>query len=220
MHIPDGIMAPPILALGWAATLVVAGLALQRLRVHMPEEYTPTLALLAAGLFVAQMLNFPILGGTTGHLLGAALVTILLGPAAGIVVLTVILLIQALLFSDGGILALGLNIANMALAGSLCASGAYRSLRRWNASLAAFAAAWASVVVPALLVAAELGASYALSHGGFGIPAVVAFPAMGLYHTLIGVGEGAITVGVLAYFDRAAPELRSLKKVGLFGVSA
>ncbi len=117
MHIADGIMAPPIWVLGYIIAVPVLAYAIRRTRDDLGEAQVPLLGVLAAGIFVAQMLNFPIGGGTTGHLIGAALAAILLGPYAMILIITVVLIIQALLFGDGGITALGLNILNMAIVG-------------------------------------------------------------------------------------------------------
>ncbi len=220
MHIPDGLMAPAVLVVGWILAVPVVALAVHRVGRYVDEEYVPVLALLAAGIFVAQMLNFPVVGGTTGHLVGAALAAILLGTAASVFILTVILVIQCLVFGDGGVLALGLNLLNMAVIGALAGGGVYALLRSRSLKLAAFLAAFLSVFLGALAAAAELGTSYALSGGAYGIPAVLAFPSMALYHVFIGIGEGVITFGVVVYLERVAPDLVAAKKVRLVGAPA
>ena len=217
MHIPDGLMAPVVIAAGWLLALPVVALAVRRVGRFVDEEQVPVLALLAAGIFVAQMLNFPVVGGTTGHLVGAALAAILLGSAPAVFVLTVILVIQCLVFGDGGVLALGLNLVNMAIIGSLVGGGVHRLLRNRRPPLAVFLAAFLAVFLGALAAAAELGVSYALSGGAYGIPAVIALPSMALYHVFIGIGEGVITLGVVAYLERAAPELVRAKKIRFAG---
>ena len=219
MHIPDGVMAPVVVGAGWVVALVAVALAVRRVGKHADEEYVPLVALLAAGLFVAQLLNFPIIGGTTGHLVGAALAAILLGPATSVVIFTVILIIQALVFGDGGLLALGLNLLNMGIVGSLVAWTVYRPLAKWNRNAAVFAASWLSVMAGALLAAAELGASYVISGGAYGVPPLIAFTAMGLYHAFIATGEGIITVGVLAYLSKVAPDVVAAKKIRFWGVA-
>ena len=211
MHIPDGIMAPAVIAAGWVVTVVAVSLAVRRAGRGLDEDALPTVALFAAGIFVAQLLNFPVAGGTTGHLVGAALAAILLGPAASVVAFTVILVIQALLFGDGGLLALGLNLLNMGVIGSLSAWAVYRVLGGWNRRAAAFAAAWISVFLGAMMAAVELAISYSLSPG-YGVPPLIAFSAMGFYHAFIATGEGILTVGILAYLARVAPELTRLRK--------
>ena len=217
MHIPDGLMTPVVVAAGWVLALPVVALAVRRVGRFVDEEHVPVLALLAAGIFVAQMLNFPVVGGTTGHLVGAALAAILLGPAPAVFVLTIILVIQCLVFGDGGVLALGLNLLNMAVIGSLVGWGVYRFLQPWRPKVAVFLAALLAVFLGALAASAELGVSYALSGGTYGIPAIIAFPSMAFYHLFIGIGEGIITLGVVAYLERVAPDLAGAKKIRFVG---
>ncbi len=217
MHIPDGMMTPVVLAAGWAVALVAVGLAVRKVGRFVEEEQMPLIALLAAGIFVSQMLNFPIIGGTTGHLVGAALAVILLGPATSVVIFTVILIIEAFLFGDGGVLALGLNILNMGVVASLVAWITYRGLRRRNETWAVLLASWASVFLGAVLAGVELGASYVLSDGTYGIPPIVAISSMALYHAFIGVGEAVITVGILTYLHRVAPDVIATKKIRFVG---
>lgn len=194
MHIPDGLMHPLLLALGWLIAVPALAIALRRLRGQMDAALVPRMALAGAGLFAAQMLNFPIAAGTTGHLVGTALATVLLGPAAAVTVVSTLIILQALLFGDGGLLALGLNLTNMAVVAALVAAAVHRVQ---DGRLGAGLAAWASVVAASLLCAAELGLSHALDPT-FGVATAVAVPLMGAYHALIGLGEAAITVAVLA----------------------
>jgi cobalt/nickel transport system permease protein len=210
-------MAPLIVAAGWACALVAVGLAVRRVGRHVEEDQMPLIALLAAGIFVSQLLNFPVVGGTTGHLVGAALAVILLGPATSVVIFTVILIIEAFLFGDGGVLALGLNMLNMGIVASLVAWISYKALRGRNETAAVIVASWLSVFLAAILAGIELGASYILSDGTYGIPPLVALSAMAFYHAFIGVGEAVITVGVLAYLHRVAPEVLATKKIRFLG---
>jgi len=188
------------------------GYAVRRVNQELTERQVPLMGVTAAFIFAAQMLNFTVAGGTSGHLLGGALAAILLGPWAGMLVLTSVLAVQALLFQDGGLLALGANILNMAIVGVLVGWLAYSALRRLMgdrpaASLAGgFVAAWLSVFVASLLAAAELAIS-GMSPWG------LVLPAMGSVHVLIGLGEGLITVGVLAFLSAARPDLIALNRV-------
>jgi cobalt/nickel transport system permease protein len=221
MHIPDGLMDPLVAGVGWAEFAAVAAVAVYMSGRRVKDKDLPRLAVLCAGIFVAQMLNFPVGGGTTGHLIGGALLAILVGPVVAIVGMTVILAVQALMFGDGGITAFGLNAVNMAIIAPLTGWGVYSLLRpllsrgrpedgkafTTGEAVAIGAGAWASVFVAASACAAELAVSYAVSSGAYGIAATVSIPAMLGYHAVIGVGEAIITVGVAAYVLLVAPEM-------------
>ncbi len=204
MHIPDGFLSVPVSIIFWIISILVIGYALKRVGADLGERQVPLMGVLAAAIFAGQMLNFTVAGGTSGHLIGAALATILLGPWAAMVTLTCVISVQALIFQDGGLLVLGTNIFNMAIVGVTVSFMAYYTIRRLlgDKSLglyaAGFAAAWTSVVVAALGTALELAFSGTS-------PANIAVPAMGFIHALIGIGEGLITVGALAFlrFSRA-----------------
>jgi cobalt/nickel transport system permease protein len=206
MHIPDGFISTGTAAATWLASAGSVGYAVRRVNRELNERQIPLMGVTAAFVFAAQMMNFTVAGGTSGHLLGGALVAILLGPWAGMLVLTSVLAVQALLFQDGGLLALGANVFNMAVVGVLVAWVVYTTLRRllgdrtWATMVSGFAAAWLSVFVASLVAAAELAISGTS-------PWLVALPAMGLVHALIGIGEGLITVGVLAFLRVARPDL-------------
>jgi cobalt/nickel transport system permease protein len=164
------------------------------------------MGVLAAAIFAGQMLNFSVAGGTSGHLLGAAIASILLGPWPAILVMTSVVSIQALLFQDGGILALGANIFNMAIVGVLVSNVVFTLLsnifrrRIWGYLLAGFMAAWASIFIASLACAIELSLSGTS-------PANLSIPAMGAIHALIGIGEGLITVGALSMIFAARKDL-------------
>jgi cobalt/nickel transport system permease protein len=206
MHIPDGFVSTGTAAATWLASAGSVGYAVRRVNRELNERQIPLMGVTAAFVFAAQMMNFTVVGGTSGHLLGGALVAILLGPWAGMLVLTSVLAVQALLFQDGGLLALGANVFNMAVVGVLIGWVVYTTLRRllgdrtWATMVSGFAAAWLSVFVASLVAAAELAISGTS-------PWLVALPAMGLMHALIGIGEGLITVGVLAFLRVARPDL-------------
>lgn len=209
MHIPDGFLNTGVSIAAWAGSAGGLGWALQRVNKTLGERQVPLMGVTAAFIFAAQMLNFTVVGGTSGHLLGGALAAILLGPWAGMLVLTSVLTIQALLFQDGGLLALGANIFNMGIVGVLVGWAAYTLIRRllgdraWAVFISGFAAGWLSVVAAALAAAAELALSDTLAWQ-------VVVPAMGGIHALIGIGEGLITVGVLAFLRVARPDLLTL----------
>ncbi|MHC1709738.1 MAG: energy-coupling factor ABC transporter permease [Methanomassiliicoccales archaeon] len=206
---PDGLMDPIVLLSGWAIALPAIALALHRLRKNLDERAVPFMAILAAGIFVAQMLNFPVAAGTTGHLIGATLAVALLGLYGGIVVMTTIMVIQCLVFGDGGLTALGLNLLNMAVIAPLVAFGILKMTRKGLDNWQGFGvplAAWASVLIAALFCGVQLALSYSLSDGGYGIDALLSIPTMGIYHAIIGVGEAIITTGVVLFLSRVAPE--------------
>jgi cobalt/nickel transport system permease protein len=206
MHIPDGFLSVPVAVLLWIISIIVVGYSLKRVSADIGESKVPLMGVLAAAIFAGQMLNFAVAGGTSGHLMGAAIATILLGPWAAVLVMTSVVSIQALIFQDGGLLALGGNIFNMAIIGVAVSYTVYTTLRRlsggkpWGIFAGGFLAAWSSIVIAALAAALEL----ALSGTS---PANIAIPAMGGIHMLIGIGEGLITVGVLAFIYAARRDL-------------
>ena len=197
MHIPDGFLSTPVALLLWAVTIVVVAYALLRVNRELDDRKVPLMGVMAAAIFAGQMLNFSVTAGTSGHLMGAALAAIVLGPWAAIVVMACVVGTQALLFQDGGLLALGANIVNMGVIGVAVGYAAYQTVRRiagsrdWGLFVSGFVAAWLSIVVAALATALQLAVSGAS-------PANLAVPAMGGIHMLIGIGEGLITVGGLA----------------------
>jgi cobalt/nickel transport system permease protein len=206
MHIPDGFLSTLVSLLLWLMAAAAVAYALRRVGREMGERQVPLMGVLAATIFAGQMLNFSVAGGTSGHLLGAAIATILVGPWAAVIVMTSVVSIQALVFQDGGLLALGANILNMAVIGVTVAYFVYISLRRLLGSkpAAIFSsgamAAWTSVVAASLACAIELAASGTS-------PANIALPAMGGIHILIGIGEALITVGALAFLHAARGDL-------------
>ena len=205
MHIPDGFLDAKTLAL--TGVLSVGGLAVAARQVNrtLPRSKIPLMGLGAAFVFAAQMLNFPVAGGTSGHLLGGVLAGVLLGPGAAAIVIACVLTVQALLFSDGGVLALGANIFNMSFIGAVAGYAIYRSTRKLLPGLrgritAVFFAAWLSTVLAAFTCAGELALSGTLPPG-------VVFPAMVMAHALIGIGEGLITSLVILAIARTRPDL-------------
>jgi cobalt/nickel transport system permease protein len=209
MHIPDGLLSVPVSIALWVVAIAAVGLALVRVGDEMGERQVPLMGVMAAAIFAGQMLNFPVAGGTSGHLMGAALATILLGPWAAILVLTSVVSIQALLFQDGGLLALGGNIFNMAVVGVAVSFAVYSIAqrlangRRLGVFAGGFLTGWLSIFIASLGVGLQLAASGTTR-------ADLAIPAMGGVHALIGLGEGLITVGALAFIYATRPDLLKL----------
>ncbi len=200
-------MAPEIWILGWLIALPVIALAVYKVGKTVDEKTVPFMAMLGAGIFVAQMVNFPVGGGTSGHLIGAALAAALLGVYGSVVVLTVILVIQCFVFGDGGVTALGLNLLNMAVIAPFAAAGIFRIFRGRYEKVGIPVGAWISVFLAALACAVQLGFSYSLSGGAYGIQMNLALISMAGWHIVIGVGEAIITTGVVLYLYRVAPDL-------------
>ena len=205
MHIPDGFIDGKTVATTAMFSAVGVGLALSRVRRTLPARRIPMLGLSAAFLFAAQMLNFPVISGTSGHLIGGVLVAALLGPSVAVVVVTTVLIVQCFLFQDGGVLALGANVFSMAILGAgggwviyRCVSAVLRG-PRGKITAVAFAG-WLSTVLAAAGCAAQLAWS-----GKVGWKS--AFTAMVGVHVLIGLGEGLITALVFAAIQRTRPEL-------------
>ncbi|RUR75073.1 energy-coupling factor ABC transporter permease [Chlorogloeopsis fritschii PCC 9212] len=207
MHIPDGFVSVPVAAATGALSVAAMGIALGRSRDAFGIRRAPVLGLTTAFIFAAQMINFPVAGGTSGHLLGGTLAAIVLGsPWAGTLCIATVLIIQAVLFADGGITALGANIFNMAVIGVWVGWGLTQTLQRLlggsrgRLPLAAGIAAGVSVVAAAIVAAIQLALSGTA-------PVNIVLPAMTGVHILIGIGEGLITGGVLAYLSTARPDL-------------
>ena len=206
MHIPDGFLDAKTAVATGAMAAAGLGIALTRVRHHLPPRRVPLLGLTAAFLFTAQMLNFPVAGGTSGHLLGAVLAAVLLGPSAAVVVMSAVVILQCFMFADGGVTALGANLFNMALVAPGVGYAIYVAVRRIAGDglrsrlLATAFAAWCSTVAASIACAGQLALSGTAAWA-------VAFPAMTGVHMLIGVGEALITTLVVAAIDRVRPEL-------------
>lgn len=198
LHIPDGFLSVPVSIVGWVLAVAAIAFALRQTRGQLGSKQIPLMGVLAAFIFAAQAINFPVAGGTSGHLLGGTLAAIVLGPWAAVLVMTAVIGVQALLFQDGGLLALGFNIVNMgvitAFTGHLIYVVLKRALGQGRTSLlvAGAVGAWASVVLAAMATAVQLAFSGTSALG-------VALPAMTGVHMLIGLGEAVITVGALAF---------------------
>jgi len=209
MHIPDGFLSIATSSVLWVFAILAVGYALVRAGEDLGERQIPLMGVVAAAIFAGQMLNFPVAGGTSGHLMGATIATILLGPWAAILVMTSVVSIQALIFQDGGLLALGGNIFNMGLIGVAVTYFVYRTIKKlagrqsWGVFVGGALAAWLSIFVASLAAALQL----ALSGSS---PADLAIPAMAGIHAIIGVGEALITVGALAFVYAGRRDLLKL----------
>lgn len=207
MHIPDGFISPSVAALTSIASLGIVGISLKYSRQKMGLRQAPLMGLTTAFIFAAQMVNFPILGGTSGHLLGGTLAAVILGnPWSATVSLTTVLLIQSFLFADGGITALGSNILSMGIVGVWVGWILTKTLQqflggsRHRLPLAAGIASGISVIVSAIICTIILIFSHTAD-------APTILPAMTGVHAFIGIGEGLITAGVLTYLTTVRPDL-------------
>lgn len=215
MHIPDGYLSPSTCAALYAASTPFWWAALRRVKRQLHTRFIPLLSVFAAFSFVVMMFNLPLPGGTSGHATGMGVAAVVLGPWAGMVALSLALLIQALFFGDGGVTALGANCFNMAIAGCLTAAGVYRliagraALTSRRRLVAAALAGYVAINVAALLTAVEFGIQPNLFHDAAGAPLYapyplsIALPAMMIGHlTIAGLAELLVTAGVVAYLQR------------------
>ena len=205
-HIPDGFLSAPVTAGTIAAAAALTAYSARRAGTDLDERAAPTLGLATAAVFAAQMVNFPVAAGTSGHLVGGTLLAIMFGPWSGFLVMTAVLIAQALIFADGGITALGANVLNIAGAGALVGYGAYRLLTvlagegPMRSSLAAAAAAYLAMVLTGVAAGFELGLSGVA-------PTRLAVGAMAGVHALIGLAEALITGMVVWSLSRKQPGL-------------
>ena len=203
LHIPDGFLSVGVSILFWILTVLLLTVAVRKTRGELGERQIPLMGVMAAFIFAGQMINFPVAGGTSGHLLGGALAAIVLGPWAGIIVMAAVVGLQALLFQDGGLLVMGANIFNMGIITVLIGFGLYRGAagRSRSTRLAvAGVAAWLSVMAGALLTALQLWISGTS-------PLNIVLPAMLGVHAIIGIGETLITVAALTFIMQTRPGL-------------
>lgn len=213
MHVPDGFLDAPTSLVTAATAAVGIGIALRGARRELDDRIAPLAGLVATFVFATQMINFPVAGGTSGHLMGGALAAVLVGPYTGVLCLTVVLVVQALLFADGGITALGTNVVLIGIVtvvvGYVVARTAQLVLPKRLSMVAPAAAlgAVASVVVSA----ATFVGLYAVG-GAIAIPYDTLLTAMVSVHTLIGLGEAAITFLVVASIVSVRPDLVHLAR--------
>lgn len=210
LHAADGVIELPVASLFAAVAVGVLAVCLTRSRRQLDDRLAPLAGLVAAFVFAVQMLNFPVLAGVSGHLVGGALAALLVGPWVAALCLSVVLIVQALIFADGGLTALGINITNMALVSTVVAylviAGLLRVLPRTATGLAitGFAASVVSVVVAALAFVGQywIGGGVELAAGLGHVAATMAG-----VHVLIGIGEGLITAVTVVTVARVRPDL-------------
>lgn len=202
MHIPDGFLDAKVALTTTAVSVCGVSYALRTLKRRLDPEKIPVIGLTAAFVFAAQMLNFPVAGGASGHLMGAVLTSVLLGPSAAVLVMTSVLILQCFMFADGGVTALGANIFNMALVAPLTGYAIFSLACRltgndlrgriWSAAFAA----WCSTMASSAACAAELAMSGT-------VPISLVLPAMAGVHLFIGLGEALLTAMIIAALARA-----------------
>ena len=202
MHIPDGFIPITQCIVYYIILIVALYFSVRWARNNLDEKLIPLLAVLAAGIFAIMSMNMPIPFGTSGHMVGGALVAIVfLAPEAAVLVFTVVLLIQALIFGDGGITALGANVLNMAIIGGFVGLYTFKGLKGFVGNYAAAGiGAWLATVMAALACAIEMGIA-----GTF--PMNIGIPSMVLYHFFIWIIEAVLTVIVLVALDKFRPDL-------------
>ena len=206
MHIPDGFLSVVVSVFFWLISVGVIGFALRKVNQVIGEREVPLMGVLAAAIFAGQMLNFTVTGGTSGHLMGAALATILVGPWAAILVMTSVVSVQALVFQDGGLLVLGANIFNMGILGVVVSAMVMQFIRKIFHNRKKYIlggsviAGWLSIFIASLAAGLELAISGTS-------PVQIAVPAMAGIHALIGIGEGLITLGAVSFLYINRPDL-------------
>ena len=222
MHIPDGFLSLPIAIATFAATIVFWAISFRKVKNSLDERQVPIMGLLTALFFAAQMINYPILGGTTAHLLGGASLGIILGPYAGCISMSIILVLQCLLFGDGGITALGANVLNMGVISVFVPALLILAFNKVTKGRGLFAwifiSAFAADVFSAIFAGVELGFSVPTFQYGLNI----AVSAMVINHSVIGVIEGIVTVVLIATLLKLRPDVLSkspsLKNLQFFQV--
>ena len=212
MHIPDGYLSPQTFAPLYGASFIFWAIALKKIKQELSARYIPYLAMAAAFSFLIMMFNVPIPGGTTGHAVGAGIIAILLGPWAAVLAVSVVLIIQAIVFGDGGITAIGANCFNMAVVMPFVSYWVFKLIKgdansgaRFYA--AAFLAGYFGLAVAAVITGFEFGIQPMIASAPDGkplyapYPLSIAVPAMAIEHMLVfGVVEGLVTAMILKYF--------------------
>jgi cobalt/nickel transport system permease protein len=203
LHIPDGFLNLPISLICWLVTLVVLATAVRRAQKDYDERLIPLAGIMAAFVFAGQMINFPVAGGTSGHLFGATLAFVVLGPWVGALAMTAVIVLQALLFQDGGLVVMGANILVMGIAPGFVGYGIYHLTSGWQGRLRSggtAVAAWLAVMMAAFITALLLAFSGTASLS-------LALPAMLGVHAFIGIGEALITIAALGFIRQTRPQL-------------
>jgi cobalt/nickel transport system permease protein len=202
MHIPDGFFDPWILAGCFLLAGAAIGFSSWRLNGRLDATRVPLLGVVAAGIFAAQMLNWPIPGGTSAHFVGGAFAAILLGPYMGCLAMASVVVVQAFVFGDGGVLALGANLLNMAVIDVFVGYALFRALVGVDETLAAFVAGWGAITISAAAVGLQAGLS-----STFAYDIATTLTVMTVGHAVLGLVEGLVTVLVVRYLLDVRPDL-------------
>jgi len=214
VHIPDGFLDLWICAVMYAATAVFWVFSFRKASKVLGDKQIPLMATLTAMFFAAQMMNYPIIGGTTAHLLGGPILAMTLGPYAGLISMTIILLIQALLFGDGGITTFGANVWNMGVIGVFIPYIVYLlALRITKSRSGLLVGAFAGALIGDVLAAVFAGIELGLSTLSFPYSVSIAVTAMATHHVIIGIGEGAVTAIIVSVLQKTRPDLLQLPKL-------
>jgi cobalt/nickel transport system permease protein len=209
MHIPDGFLSPEISIVTFIITFIFWIITFIKIKGKLDERQVPIMGLLTALFFAAQMMNYPIVGGTTGHLLGGASLGIILGPYAGCISMTIILVLQSLLFGDGGITALGANVLNMGIIGVFIPAFLLLALNKISKGKGLLVWVFISAFVGDVLAAIAAGAELGFSVSTFPYGLSVAVPAMAINHSVIGVIEGVVTMVLVGMLLKFRPDVLS-----------
>lgn len=224
MHIPDGYLTPTVSIAAFIITVIFWIISARK--VKLTEQQVPIMGLLTALFFAAMFANYPVLFGTTAHLLGAAVIGLILGPFAGCISMTIILVLQALLFGDGGIIALGANVLNMAVIGIFIPCALFYGINKTlkpKSTNAVLGLVFVSAFIGDLLAALAAAVELSLSQGPlFPYGLEVTVPAMAINHSIIGVAEGVFAVIVIGTLLKLRPDVLQaspiLGKLGLFAM--
>lgn len=214
MHIPDGFLDPLVCIIMYIITIIFWIFSFKKAKQILEDRHIPLMATLTAMFFAAQMMNFPIIGGTTAHLLGGPIIGITLGPYAGLISMTIILLIQALFFGDGGITTFGANVWNMGIIGVfipyiICLAIVKIGKNTKSLLIGAFLGALIGDILAAIFAGIELG----ISTLSFPYSIQIAVIAMATHHFFIGIGEGIITMIILSVLIKSRHDLLELPKI-------
>jgi len=208
MHIPDGFLDIPTAVVTYAIFLLYGYYAIRKIRNSQFTEYVPFVSVLAAGIFAVQMLNWPLPGGTSLHFVGGGLAGIMLGPWLGFMAMFLVLLVQALVFHDGGITTLGANVINMAIVPVLLGYFIYwiciSKFKATNSkrSIGAFLGGWIGIAIAGAIAGLQIGYSHSFPYG-----VSITLPIMAGLHAILGIIEGVITSFVILYLVHKAPHL-------------
>lgn len=218
MHIPDGYLSPQTYIPLYGIMVPFWGIAIKKIKKVLTSTYIPYIAMSAVFSFLIMLFNIPIPGGTTGHAVGAAIISIILGPWVAVISVSVVLVIQALLFGDGGITAIGANCFNMAVVMPFVSYIIFKlsignSKSKIRIQISSFLAGYFGLTIAAVLTAIELGIQPLIAHSEDGTPLYapyplsISIPVMALEHLLIfSIAEGLITMAILSYFLKYEPE--------------